>query len=704
MKVKTRILSFSMALLLLAGCGNDPIAASHETEASSQAFGTTTASVYQAEVMDTYQKAPLVERSDIQKLFLDGDTIYFSTETEIYRLEQDVESLVCSAYVPITCFAVSGEDVWYVSGASTNSEDGYQEDYCLIHHSSSGETAYTLGSLDAYNGGGATDILLSSSGEIYLQLADAIAVLDLQGNFLRRITAETEQALDHLLESNTGEIYGSSLFGGNEIFSVSSDGITQYLSLSYTDFPNGIPCPAGDDADFYLVNTNGLYRCNDGTVTQTAKWSDSGISFLNIEELYPTSSGSFVLLDSGTLYELSPANEDQVTPSQVIEIAVDMMQSTLSEAVARFNASNSAYHVELVQYFNGNDGYEEGMDRLKLELASGEGPDILGISCYSMDLSTISAYGSNGYLVDLNTYLSQDEETRSDLAILSALESDGKLYYVTDGYFIQTALGLTSQWGETTGWTFQRYEEILDSNGTVFRYMSPEMFLSISFFALEHQFIDFETGECKFDSEEFIDLLKLAAKHENTLSLRTEDDEAGIPDEAYFLPDGRAVASRTDLRSIAEFATLENKLGQELSIIGWPNLDGSCGSTIRPNHLFAINANSENKDGAWEFLKFLMTDPQVQNMVATERGFPVSQKALERSASMGAEIDCDTATTAQAEKVIDLISQISSVYSEDSIYNIVNEEAEAFFAGDKTAEETAKIIGNRVQIYLSEQS
>ena len=36
--------------------------------------------------------------------------------------------------------------------------------------------------------------------------------------------------------------------------------------------------------------------------------------------------------------------------------------------------------------------------------------------------------------------------------------------------------------------------------------------------------------------------------------------------------------------------------------------------------------------------------------------------------------------------------------------DIIQEEAAAFFNGDKTAEETARIIQNRVEIYLGEQS
>jgi multiple sugar transport system substrate-binding protein len=42
--------------------------------------------------------------------------------------------------------------------------------------------------------------------------------------------------------------------------------------------------------------------------------------------------------------------------------------------------------------------------------------------------------------------------------------------------------------------------------------------------------------------------------------------------------------------------------------------------------------------------------------------------------------------------------------NESPAISIVKEEASAFFAGDKSPEEVAKIIQNRVSIFLSEQS
>ena len=40
---------------------------------------------------------------------------------------------------------------------------------------------------------------------------------------------------------------------------------------------------------------------------------------------------------------------------------------------------------------------------------------------------------------------------------------------------------------------------------------------------------------------------------------------------------------------------------------------------------------------------------------------------------------------------------------DDAIYNIVFEQAQAFYSGQKTAEEVARLIQSKVTIYVNEQ-
>ena len=62
-------------------------------------------------------------------------------------------------------------------------------------------------------------------------------------------------------------------------------------------------------------------------------------------------------------------------------------------------------------------------------------------------------------------------------------------------------------------------------------------------------------------------------------------------------------------------------------------------------------------------------------------------------------------TQEQADSFKDYVNGATVVGNYDSdIMEIVTEEAAAYFAGDKTADEVAKLIQNRVSIYLGETS
>ena len=67
-------------------------------------------------------------------------------------------------------------------------------------------------------------------------------------------------------------------------------------------------------------------------------------------------------------------------------------------------------------------------------------------------------------------------------------------------------------------------------------------------------------------------------------------------------------------------------------------------------------------------------------------------------------IDIYATTQEQADKLWELITTTTKVadYS-SSIYDIVNEQTPAFFSGQKSAEEVARLIQNKANIYVNEQ-
>ena len=59
----------------------------------------------------------------------------------------------------------------------------------------------------------------------------------------------------------------------------------------------------------------------------------------------------------------------------------------------------------------------------------------------------------------------------------------------------------------------------------------------------------------------------------------------------------------------------------------------------------------------------------------------------------------------EADQLRELVSSLSVIrFRYEDITNIIEEEANGFFTGNKTAEDVSKIIQNRVEIYLSEHS
>ena len=146
----------------------------------------------------------------------------------------------------------------------------------------------------------------------------------------------------------------------------------------------------------------------------------------------------------------------------------------------------------------------------------------------------------------------------------------------------------------------------------------------------------------------------------------------------------------------------------------------------------AISEKCSDKEGAWKFLRRLYTY-EYQKSATRYNGFPVRKDALEKkieyamatkaytdddgtkvepasdSYSMDSfTVDIKPYTKAQMDLFRSIVDRIGKETNYDTSFNditeIINEETKAFFAGDKTAKETAEVLQSRVKIYVSENS
>ena len=84
--------------------------------------------------------------------------------------------------------------------------------------------------------------------------------------------------------------------------------------------------------------------------------------------------------------------------------------------------------------------------------------------------------------------------------------------------------------------------------------------------------------------------------------------------------------------------------------------------------------------------------------------FPESSVILRKFTSEKRAMEELHEKSVEYQQLMDLINSTTSVYGYDEgVMDVIEEDVKAFFAGQKTAQETAALIQNRVQTYVNEK-
>lgn len=123
---------------------------------------------------------------------------------------------------------------------------------------------------------------------------------------------------------------------------------------------------------------------------------------------------------------------------------------------------------------------------------------------------------------------------------------------------------------------------------------------------------------------------------------------------------------------------------------------------------FAIYSDSPNKEGAWAFLEYMLSEEEQSWYGADSAGFPVRKSAFDVYLRKPYSPVYKMADENVSEETAEMIRQVMEhIHVEQSavtgeLNNIIYEEMQAYFAGDKTVEQCVEIIQNRAQLYLDE--
>ena len=599
-----------------------------------------------------------------------------------------------------------------------------------------------------------------SSGERALYAFDSES-----GNYLYKIDGNFDWIMN-LIRLRDGTVYvagyGMNAKGGYDPqlcpVDVKNHRIGEPLNAS-GNFYQAMP---GNDR-YLIYYTDGSYFCGlDKETLEEVRL----FNWTNVD-VFEDDVSSFAVLNDGTVVGLMTEwdkNDENATrtlvtirevPSStlpqktVLTLASDGLDWNVRRELVRFNRASETTRIELLdysQYDNYETDYDEngygengGMTKLRTEILSGKMPDILDLA--SMPVRQLAA---KGLLLDLYPLLDADPGlSRDDIFpnVLKALEIDGKLSMVSSGFYIQTCIGAKRVVGDKPGWTYRQLNEALATmpeGCSVFSIdMTRDIILDIMMELDLGQFVDWETGKVSFDSLEFIDLLNFIKSFPAAFDWEkyewTEDDS-----DYNRIREGRQLLLNYGLSSFSDLGTYESVFGgpDSFTFIGYPTGEG-VGNLLRVNSGYAISRDCKDPEAAWQFLRTLLTEKYEED---NGYNFPANRNVFEKMKkdamtptyikdengnilldpetgekqmdTKGWSIDFETmeeipiyAYTAEQvaviEQVIEATDRIPDVNK--ALVDIVREQAQAFFAGQRSAEEVAKLVQSKANIYVNEQ-
>lgn len=493
----------------------------------------------------------------------------------------------------------------------------------------------------------------------------------------------------------------------------------------------------GTKTDFIIMDRYQVYTYNigDAEIKPVMNYlnSDIGTSYFNtliqaddntFYGLYSDWDADYSVMCYSRYTKVAP---EDVVEKKVITLGCIYIDNDVRRKVISFNKTNPDYRITVIDYsdFNTEEDWTGGYTKMNTDIAAGKCPDIL----VSNGSALVMDYASKGLFVDLYKYMDKDSEVKKDkyfANLLDAFTYNGKLIALVPNFSIQTLLAKTSLVGSKPGMTFDEMlalEKNLSQGGSLFYGVGRSSFLMDYLDVNASAFIDNAAGKCYFDSEEFIKLLEFAKK------LPEKDGFGDYEDFDYEKYNQRfrsniAIFDVFNLYSIRNLKYEEKGVfGEDVTFVGYPTNSGN-GSALCYDVAYSISSKCKAPEVAWDFIRYFMTD---EYMNKNEYGIPASVKrfdelAKEAQKRMSYEYEGETyymddyyyignesivleeLNDADIAKIKDLVSSTTKVRgSVSSVLTIIEEETQAFFEGQKTAEDVAKIIQSRVTIYINER-
>lgn len=497
---------------------------------------------------------------------------------------------------------------------------------------------------------------------------------------------------------------------------------------------------------YYNKNTKSLYGINTGWIAKydskgeltnrilnTGELSDIemilNFAVDNNEEIYleADSQEGFKLIKY-TKKSSSEIEADTKAEGEKTEITVELTKdyfNLFTRAAKRFGELNPDIKVT-VNLYPDLDAYQYS-DKLNTELMAGKGPDIL----YLRPWDYIRTYIEKGMLVNLDEFIEKDSEFNIEdynTHIIDNARYKDELYTMPINYYQFYTFVLNEKLLEEKGITLDdnlTWKDVyalskkLNENSTEQIYVLPKIddWALFEFIVLQDMdyYLDWDKKEAKFNTEEFIETIKLMKS--------IKEDNIMHPDLLWY-----DIANATNYGEIKDLSNIAIYLGQThayhyihsqgsfydgFTAISAPKGEYT-GNRLYMSDFLSINSNSEHKEEVWEFIKFILTEEaQTFDNSIMHYSFKINNNASQKQIDRMFELQVENklfmeknneyfATEEDIEQVNRIINNLNRPQTSEPIYDVIREEINRFLNGEKSAEEVAEQLQNKAEIYLHE--
>lgn len=545
--------------------------------------------------------------------------------------------------------------------------------------------------------------MTSSDKYIYCEGISSFFVLSVEDSV--KVVAKAAKGSDGMVRLRDGRaVKGYKDSDGNFCIGVLNDDdpgqFSQTVCLSNR---MNIYC-AGDEYDLYLELNGDLYGLSLDTGIPEKLLSLAKLGFSTRCLLYEQGGGSFLcygnlgMTNEDSLFCLRQMEVDENAPELTIATLGGNMW--LAGEVVSWNAAHPECPVRVKDYSVYNTGGDNSgaEQRLALDISTGDAPDMYDFTV-PVDGSAYmnpALYARKGLLENLYPYIDSDPDIGREGLLpgpVQALEINGGLYQLCPSFYLLTAFGAKRDVGSPENWIYAALERTVAESEyyqTLYDGLYPrDDWLRTVIFASGSELVDWEKGECRFDSAYFIRLLELA-------KVQPETPVINGGSAAEIVEAGKCLLFRHTLTSFSEAGICVQAYGEEnFAFVGVPEI----GNVLVPASGYGISAQSEAKEQCWQFLRNLL-------FKADNLGVPLLRSAAE--AKLESQISAGNTDPAHVSAMREMFAIVENdgvcAAADGKLWDIVSVELGRFYSGDADAAAAAKAIQAKASIYISEQT